>query len=101
MKFLSVRDLRIKSAQVWHELPIEKEMVITNNGRPVAVITAVDESTVESSVAAWRQVRATQAIVSIQQESMNKGNDKISMEQIDLEIKETRLARLARLKRTL
>ena len=96
MKFLSIRDLRMKSAQVWHELSVEKEMVITNNGRPVAVITAVDESSVESSLAAWRQVRATQAVVSIQKESMNKGNDKISMEQIDSEIKEARRARQKR-----
>ena len=93
MKFLSVRDLRTKSAQVWRELPGEKEMVITNNGRPIAVITAVDEGTVEKSLAAWRQVRANQAIVSIQKESMIKGNDKITMEQIDSEIKEARQLR--------
>ena len=96
MKFLSVRDLRMKSAQVWRDLPMEKEMVITNNGRPVAVITAVDESSVESSLAAWRQVRATRAIVSIQKESMDKGNDKITMEQIDSEIKEARRERQKR-----
>ena len=97
MKFLSVRDLRTKSAQVWRELPLEKEMVITNNGRPVAVISAVDESTVEKSLAAWRQVRATQAIVSIQKESMIKGNDNITMYQIDFEIKEARQARQKRI----
>lgn len=97
MKFLSVRDLRTKSAQVWRELPLEKEMVITNNGRPVAVISAVDESTVEKSLAAWRQVRATQAIVSIQKESMIKGNDNITMDQIDFEIKEARQARQKRI----
>ena len=97
MKFLSVRDLRTKSAQVWRELPLEKEMVITNNGRPVAVISAVDESTVEKSLAAWRQVRATRAIVSIQKESMIKGNDNITMDQIDFEIKEARQARQKRI----
>ena len=97
MKFLSVRDLRTKSAQVWRELPLEKEMVITTNGRPVAVISAVDESTVEKSLAAWRQVRATQAIVSIQKESMIKGNDNITMDQIDFEIKEARQARQKRI----
>jgi len=55
MKFLTVRDLRGKSAQVWRELPNEKEMVVTSNGRPVAVLTAVDESNVEQTLAAWRQ----------------------------------------------
>jgi len=33
MKFLSVRDLRSQSAKIWKELPAEKEMVITSNGR--------------------------------------------------------------------
>jgi len=33
MKFLSVRDLRGKSAQIWKRLPEEREMVITSNGR--------------------------------------------------------------------
>ncbi|MDA3937979.1 MAG: type II toxin-antitoxin system Phd/YefM family antitoxin [Spirochaetia bacterium] len=96
MKFLSIRDLRSKSAQVWQELPLEREMVITNNGRPIAVISSVDEGTVESSLATWRQVRATQAIVSIQKESMKKGNDRISIEQIDSEINKTRRARQKR-----
>ena len=98
MKFLSVRDLRTKSAQLWRELPVEKEMVITNNGRPVAIITAVNEESVGKSMAAWRQVRATQAVVSIQKESMVKGTDSITMDQIDAEIKE---ARRERQKRTL
>ena len=93
MKFLSVRDLRTKSAKIWRELPLEKEMVITNNGRPVAVITAVDEGSIEQSLATWRQVRATQALVSVQKESMNRGTDKISMEQIESEIKDARRER--------
>ncbi|NTW89032.1 MAG: type II toxin-antitoxin system Phd/YefM family antitoxin, partial [Desulfobulbaceae bacterium] len=38
MKFLSVRDLRGKSAQIWKDLPEEREMVITSNGRPIAIL---------------------------------------------------------------
>jgi len=40
MKFLSVRDLRGKSSQVWRELPEQKEMVVTNNGRPIAILSS-------------------------------------------------------------
>lgn len=96
MKFLSVRDLRGKSAQVWRELPNEREMVITSNGRPVAVLTSVDEDSVEASLAAWRQVRATQAITSIQQKSMQRGTDSISMKEIESEITEARRSRRKR-----
>jgi antitoxin (DNA-binding transcriptional repressor) of toxin-antitoxin stability system len=96
MKFLSVRDLRGKSAQVWRELANEREMVITSNGRPVALLTAVDETNVEKSLAAWRQVRATQAIVSVQQRSMQQGTDSITMNDIDGEIKKSRNRRRKR-----
>lgn len=34
MKFLPVRDLRSKSADVWKGLTAEREMVVTSNGRP-------------------------------------------------------------------
>ncbi len=96
MKFLSVRDLRSNSARVWRELPEEKEMVVTSNGRPVAVLTTVDESNVEQSLAAWRKVRATQAIATIQLESVQKGTDRMSMCDIDSEIKKVRQARRKR-----
>jgi antitoxin (DNA-binding transcriptional repressor) of toxin-antitoxin stability system len=93
MKFLSVRDLRGNSARVWRELPDQREMVVTSNGRPVAVLTAVDESNVEQSLAAWRQVRATQAISDIQRQSIQRGTANLSMDDIDAEIKAARQAR--------
>jgi antitoxin (DNA-binding transcriptional repressor) of toxin-antitoxin stability system len=96
MKFLSVRDLRGNSARVWRELPGERDMVITSNGRPVAVLTAVDEGNVEQSLAAWRQVRATQAIADIQRQSVQKGTDQISMDEIDGEIAKVRRQRRKR-----
>ncbi len=96
MKFLSVRDLRGKSAQVWCELQKEREMVITNNGRPIAVLTSVDEISLEKSLAAWRQVRAMQAVTSIQQKSMLQGTDSISMDDIDVEIRNARTKRRKR-----
>lgn len=96
MKFLSVRDLRGKSAQVWRELPHEEEMVITSNGRPIALLTAINEDDLEESVAAWRRVRATQAVSSIQRESVRRGADKITAAEIDAEIGQVRRARRKR-----
>ncbi|HOO76721.1 MAG TPA: type II toxin-antitoxin system prevent-host-death family antitoxin [bacterium] len=96
MKFLSVRDLRGNSARVWRELADEKEMVVTSNGRPVAVLTAVDEGDVEQSLAAWRRVRATQAIADIQRRSARKGTDRLSMGDIDAEIDQARRERRKR-----
>ncbi len=95
MRFLSVRELRGNSARIWRELPKEGEMVVTSNGKPVAVLTAVDDDNVEEALAAWRRVRATQAIADIQQQSMQKGTAELSMDEVDAEIKKARQDRRA------
>ena len=94
MKFLSVRDLRGKSAQVWKELPGVREMVITSNGRPVAILAAITESNLEESLSAFRQARAVEAVASIQRRSVELGTDKISMDEINAEIKAVRKKRI-------
>ena len=95
MKFLSVRDLRGKSAEVWKELPEEREMVITSNGRPIAILASISESNLEESLAAFRQARAVEAVASLQRRSVDKGTDKITMDKIDEEIKAVRKKRAA------
>ena len=93
MKFISVRDLRGKSADVWKNLPGEREMVITNNGRPVAILAAVSESNLEESLSAFRQARAIDAVASLQRRSVEQGTDKIAMKDIDAEIRAVRKKR--------
>ena len=93
MKFVSVRDLRGKSAQLWKELPEEREMVITSNGRPIAILSAISESNLEESLAAFRQARAVKAVVSLQRRSVKQGTDRISMDEINAEIKAIRKKR--------
>ncbi len=93
MKFISVRDLRGKSAQVWKELPREREMIITSNGRPIAIIAAISDSNLEESLSAFRQARAVEAVASLQRRSVKMGNDKITMDEIDAEIKAVRKKR--------
>jgi antitoxin (DNA-binding transcriptional repressor) of toxin-antitoxin stability system len=93
MKFISVRDLRSKSAQVWKQLPQEREMIITSNGRPIAIIAATNDSDLEESLLAFRQARAVEAVASLQRRSVEMGNDKITRDEIDAEIKAVRKKR--------
>jgi len=93
MKFISVRDLRSKSAQVWKQLPQEREMIITSNGRPIAIIAAIGDSDLEESLSAFRQMRAVEAVASLQRRSVERGNDKITMDEIDAEVKAVRRKR--------
>jgi len=86
MKFLSVRDLKTKSSQVWKELAGQKEMIVTSNGRPIALLSSIDENNLEQVLTAFRRARATNAVASIQYESTQKGTDKISIDEINAEI---------------
>ena len=86
MKFLSVRDLKTKSSQVWKELPDQKEMVVTSNGRPIALLSSIDENNLEQVLTAFRRARATNALASIQYDSIQKGTDMISIDEINGEI---------------
>lgn len=93
MKFLSVRDLRGKSAQIWKDLPEEREMVITSNGRPIAILASISESNLEESLAAFRKARAVEAVATLQRRSADQGKDRMTMDEIDAEIKAVRKKR--------
>jgi antitoxin (DNA-binding transcriptional repressor) of toxin-antitoxin stability system len=93
MKFLSVRDLRGKSAQIWKDLPEEREMVITSNGRPIAILATISESNLEESLTAFRQARAVEAVAALQRRSADQGTNRITMNEIDAEIQVVRKKR--------
>lgn len=93
MKFLSVRDLRGKSAQIWKELSSEREMIVTSNGRPIAILASITEANLEESLSAFRQARAIEAVVSLQRRSLEQGTDKISADEINAEIRAVRKKR--------
>lgn len=86
MRFVSVRDLRGKSAEVWKDLASEREMVITSNGRPIAILASVNESNLEESLSAFRRARAIEAVASLQRRSVMRGTDSLSMDAIETEV---------------
>ena len=93
MKFITVRDFRTSSANIWKTLPKEQEMVITNNGKPVALLTPLNDQNLEGTLSAIRRARAIDAVKIIQQESIKNETNKITMEEIITEIKMARKQR--------
>ena len=61
-------------------------MIVTSNGRPIALLSSVNENNLEQVLTAFRRARATNALASIQYESTEKGTDKISLDEINVEI---------------
>jgi antitoxin (DNA-binding transcriptional repressor) of toxin-antitoxin stability system len=86
MKFITVRDLRGRPAQVWKQLIKVREMVLTLNGKPIAIISSTSEDLLEKNLAELRKAQAISAFEAIQAESVSKGLDKMTMDEIDAEI---------------
>ena len=90
MKFITVRDLRSTPGQVWKALPEEQEIVITNNGKPIALLTPLTDSDLEDTIAAVRRARAINAVQKMQAAAVAKGLSRMTMKEIDQEVQEYR-----------
>lgn len=93
MQFVSVRELRGKSADVWRKLSQEREVIITSNGKPIAILSAVSAENLEESLAAIRKARALTAVEVMQMSSVRAGADRMSLKEVNEEIIQERKER--------
>ena len=93
MNFCSVRDLNTSPKEIWQKLAAEGEIVITNNGKPAALMLSVDGSDLEETIAAVRQAIAMRSVNRMRLISRQRGNDLMSVEDIRKEIKAERKGR--------
>lgn len=93
MKFVTAKDFRAQASSIWADLPGEQEVVITLNGKPVAIMTATNDKDFEQSLRAIRRARMMEAVSSLQQTSVQSGRDKMTEKEIETEIKRVRIQR--------
>ena len=90
MQFVSVRDFRSKSAAIWKRLAKIGEIVITSNGKPVAILTPTSETTFSESLSALKRARAIEALENLQRQSAKEGLSDMTQNEINLEISKAR-----------
>ena len=95
MRFLTVRELRASSARQWQQLGNEP-IVITSNGKPVALLCPVDERSLEREIAAWRRARAALALDEVHRLSVEQGTHRLTDQAIEEEIRAVRRERSRR-----
>ena len=93
MKFITVRDIRTSPAQIWKQLPEEQEMIITNNGRPIALLTPINDQSLEQTLSAVRRARAMAAVQNMQKTARDSGLDRMTVDEVDEEIRAARRER--------
>ncbi len=95
---MSSRELRINPGAVWHLLRQEKDLVITSNGKPVAVLTDAREDSLEDVLATLRQGRAQAAVAGLRRAAVSRGLDRLPSDRIDAIIRKARRAHRGRAK---
>jgi PHD/YefM family antitoxin component YafN of YafNO toxin-antitoxin module len=92
MKFLSTRELRNRPGYV-RKLVQKEDLVLTANGKPIAMLLAVEEDELEETAHIIRQARAQRALSRIRKEAARRGLDKASSAFIDAQIRAVRSKR--------
>lgn len=92
MEFVSVRELSKSPKAAFDKLAVDGKAVITNNGQPQAILIKVDASSFERALSMLQQLEFAQAIATMQQESLENGNSKMTLDEINAEIAATRRA---------
>ena len=88
MRFIPIRDLR--PSEIWEQLADEREMVITAQGKPIAILSSVSDANWEETLAVLRRMRAIQAVDELQKQSVENGLDKLDLEEVNREIQAVR-----------
>ena len=93
MKFITVRDFRSRPAKVWKDLNHEHEMIVTSNGKPVALMTPISEKDLSSTLSTLKRVKAINAVNAMQLKSLESGFDTISLDAINTIVNKVRKRR--------
>lgn len=73
MNFYSMRDLRTASKSMWADLDNGDEVVLTNNGKPSAIVIDIPEGYFDETVQAVRQAKAMIALNNMRQKAAKEG----------------------------
>lgn len=92
MKYISIRDLRGNTAAVRKSLARDGEIVVTANGKPIAVLAPVSPQSVEETVAAIRRARFTRALEEAHSAAKEAGLSGLSAENVDAVVRGARKA---------
>lgn len=73
MNFYSVRDLRTDSKRMWADLTSGDEVILTNNGKPSALVIDIPEGSFDEIVQSVRQAKAMIALSNIRTKAAETG----------------------------
>jgi len=95
MKFVTQREVRLDPGKVWEMARQERDIIVTNHGKPVAIVNPVGED-LEKTMQFMSRVRGLMALEEIQRRAQETGLSKMTMAEINREIQAVRKHRKLR-----
>jgi PHD/YefM family antitoxin component YafN of YafNO toxin-antitoxin module len=96
MKMIPSRELVASPARVWKLLDTEGSVVITKDGKPRGILLPTSDATLLQDMQEQLRTRARQAVSEIRRQAARRGTDKLTVEELDAEIRSARKARRQR-----
>ena len=86
MNFYGIRDLSNNTKSVMSSVSTNKKVIITDNGKPSAIMLSINESNFETILAFVQKLEMQLAVAELQKQSLANFPDSISDDEIQKEI---------------
>jgi antitoxin (DNA-binding transcriptional repressor) of toxin-antitoxin stability system len=93
MQFVTIRELSKSPKEALSKIKEDNKAVLTNNGKPQALIFKIDENGFEKTLSMLQKLEFMQNLTAMRQTSMKNGNSKMTIDEINAEINAVRKKR--------
>jgi prevent-host-death family protein len=90
--YVTVRELREKSGEIWQRVEAGEEFVITRNGKPFALLVHTQPAAVEADMRALRAARLGNLLERMQRGARDSGAAALTEDEIQAEVDAARSA---------
>ncbi|OGJ87724.1 MAG: hypothetical protein A2268_02395 [Candidatus Raymondbacteria bacterium RifOxyA12_full_50_37] len=90
MDFVASREFRVNPGKVWKRLRKTHKLVVTLNGKPIAMVRDIMDGDLEESMRTDAMAECAMAVSQLQEQAYKKGLNKLSEEDIEKEIAQAR-----------
>ncbi len=73
MEFVTVRDFRNSSKAIWDKIKQDEDIIVTNNGKPTAMLINISEGNFEETLQDVRRARMSRMLDEAREEAAERG----------------------------
>ena len=88
---VSVRDVNVAPDRVWAQLRENHNLILTSEGRPLALMISLEDEDPEEMLRSLRILRGQKAVERMQSGAAQRGLDRMTLAEINQEIAATRM----------